>query len=341
MFVIEGRNVGDIYARGREMLETQGRASASRAGEVLVMDYPVCSVYREPRERVLFTRSRDANPFFHLMESIWMLAGRRDGRWLDRYVRSFSKDFGEPGSGEIHGAYGHRWRSTWALDQLGLIVERLRADPLDRRVVLQMWDPATDLCDLDVTQPKDLPCNLCVLPRVREGTLDMTVVCRSNDAIWGAHGSNAVHFSILQEYLATAVGAQVGRMTQISNNYHAYRAALQKTEPPDNRSTDWWGWDNPYTLGQARPMDTVTSPDHFLEDCERFCEWVDNPDSPLKVENSWFVSTAAPMHRASQAWRTHSTDSGKYAESVEASDWRLAAQSWLKRRHDRSHGQTR
>jgi thymidylate synthase len=52
--------------------------------------------------------------------------------------------------------------------------------------------------------------------------LDLTVLCRSNDVVWGAYGANAVHFSVLQEYLAGRIGVDVGVMYQFSNNYHGY-----------------------------------------------------------------------------------------------------------------------
>jgi hypothetical protein len=73
---INGKNVNELWARGLHTLKTFGIESDSRAGRVLVMQTPVTSVYRNPCERVLMDPLRDANPFFHLMESLWMLAGR-------------------------------------------------------------------------------------------------------------------------------------------------------------------------------------------------------------------------------------------------------------------------
>jgi hypothetical protein len=51
------------------------KPQGSRAGDVLVAPHPVMSVTSIPTERVLFDPARDANPFFHLFESLWMLAG--------------------------------------------------------------------------------------------------------------------------------------------------------------------------------------------------------------------------------------------------------------------------
>ena len=51
----------------------------------------------------------------------------------------------------------------------------------------------------------------------------MTVCNRSNDMLWGAYGANAVHMSMLQEYLASRLEIAVGEYTQISDSFHVYQ----------------------------------------------------------------------------------------------------------------------
>ncbi len=58
----------------------------------------------------------------------------------------------------------------------------------------------------------------------------MIVYNRSNDIIWGAYGANAVHFSYLLEYMAARLEVPVGKYYQVSNNFHAYKATLDKGE---------------------------------------------------------------------------------------------------------------
>jgi len=85
-----------------------GQAQDSRAGGTLEYPEPVCTVYERPFERVLFDPVRDANPFFHLMEALWMLAGRRDVAWRRasigawRHIRTMASF--------NNAAYGYRWR---------------------------------------------------------------------------------------------------------------------------------------------------------------------------------------------------------------------------------------
>jgi thymidylate synthase len=128
----------------------------SRNGKVLMIDEPVTITYSHPRERVLFNQARDCNPFFHLYEALWMLAGRNDVAPL-AYYASKMKDFSDDGE-TFNGAYGDRWR--WAttdrfgddegksVDQLDILVNHLKADPTSRRAVLQMWNVEDDLLKL-------------------------------------------------------------------------------------------------------------------------------------------------------------------------------------------------
>ena len=106
----------------------------------------------------------------------------------------------------------------------------------DRRAVLEMWDAEGEL--RMANSCKDHPCNTHIYFNVRDNILDMTVCNRSNDMIWGALGANAVHMSILQEYIASHIGARVGIYTQFSNNLHAYTEVLKTLEgmQPDSAS---------------------------------------------------------------------------------------------------------
>lgn len=223
MIVLNVRNVQEALPAGIKLLQEVGIKRDSRNGPVLVAPCPVATVYQQPQERVIFWPERDANPFFHLYESLWMLAGRNDVAPLVRYAKNMA-NYSDDGK-TLHGAYGYRWRnipgefSSVGFDQLQVIARQLQANPTDRRCVLQMWDASLDLGGTG----KDVPCNLTATFQINHhGQLDMSVFCRSNDIIWGAYGANAVHFSMLQEYMAIWIGVPIGTYTQISVNYHAY-----------------------------------------------------------------------------------------------------------------------
>ena len=127
MHVIRARNVNYALPMGLAYLELDGERSESRAGEVVVAPEPVTTVYELPVQRVLFYPERDCNPFFHLMESLWMLQGRRDVKFVKRFAGNMAK-YSDDGA-NLEGAYGHRWRYHFKHDQLRWAIDRLRTDP--------------------------------------------------------------------------------------------------------------------------------------------------------------------------------------------------------------------
>jgi len=350
MIVLKGRNVQELWARGVVLMIQEGVKASSRNGDVLVVPCPVMSVYDYPCERVLLDPSRDANPFFHLFESLWMLAGRDDAAFLNRFVKDFGKRFAEPG-GHIHGAYGQRWRSAFGFDQLDTVVNRLKNNPDDRQCVIQMWDAHRTnegYNDLEGDW-RDRPCNTQIYLRVRKeerpwsnkeqfywSVLDLTVCCRSNDIVWGAYGANAVHFSVLHEYLAGRIGVSMGKMYQLSNNYHAYVNVFEKVTAGSHLVRSNNAYDSTITGAEKLmvPMPMGWAWSAWDDDLMCFMRWAQKDGSALpKFDNDWFRLVAAPMWCAHALYRQSAFDEAdRMAQSVAASDWRVAAQQWLKRR---------
>jgi thymidylate synthase len=325
MIIINARNVNDAYDRASGMIRRIGVSEESRAGKVLVAPVPITTVYDRPMEKVLFSKHRRANPFFHLMESLWMLAGWNDARWLDTYIHDFSARFAED-KGRQHGAYGFRWRRhfdmegggcPWGNDQLEAIISLLKKNPGDRRVVLQMWDAVSDLC-ADV---KDVPCNLMALPRITNGRLHLTIFNRSNDIVWGCYGANAVHFAFLLEYLAAMIGVEPGTMTQISNNWHAYEATADRLTPTFSSG------ERRYVNEEVRsvPLMDKGRETAFASDLEMFMS-----GSSAVYANSFFNEVAEPMVRMHR-YRTR-VRRGTFDESFDDSiDWIQAGLEWINR----------
>jgi hypothetical protein len=309
-----------------EHLSFIGKPEPSRAGDVIVSPHPVMTVFTQPRERVLLNASRDANPYFHFFESIWMLSGARDASYLNTYVSDFTKRFADPGTTILHGAYGHRWQHIFYMDQLKVIIKILSEDPTSRRAVLTMWDPQSDLGG----HHPDHPCNTNIFFRVNNGLLDMMVNCRSNDIVWGLYGANAVHMSMMQEYLAAAIDMEVGRYYQNSWNFHAYRNIFEKLLPGVNDTT----WCAPYE-GRIYPL--VDNSKEFIRDCEI---WVSDNAYDVCM-NSIFMNVAVPMQLSFDSYKRRDFKHAlKYASEIQSDDWRMACTEWLGRRiekHERSH----
>lgn len=350
MHVVTGQNVNEVYRLGLSLLDTAGEIVPSRNGRVLRVANPVTTVYQCPTERVLFDEQRDANPFFHLFESLWMLAGRNDVRTLDRILPTF-KQFSDDGV-TFHGAYGYRWRHwpvptttyTKELDQLAIAVRMLRENPSSRRVVISMWDPVRDL---DATG-LDIPCNDLIKVAIVTGKLDLTVFNRSNDAIYGCYGANAVHMSVLQEYLAAMIGVPVGRYVQISTDFHAYLDTPYRWESYWPLAVKTAQWTDPYArpsiTGRAiAPFPLVTAPRSFDRELAQVIDTLRDRQSLASLEasafeNAFFPRVAIPMHRAFELHKQKhdgpAIDLLHAAQEIGSSDvdWLTAGRQWLTRR---------
>lgn len=329
MIVIDAQNVNHAFAYAVEMfqnLEKQPSAIVAPRGKRTVeVAHPVTTVYHAPEQRVLFNAARDANPFFHLFEALWMLDGRNDAEFPVRLVKRMAQ-FSDDGV-TLWGAYGYRWRKFFGFDQLAAIVELLKKDPDSRRAVLQMWAPDGDL---QMSTPRaDIPCNTAVYFKVRQGALNMTVTNRSNDMIWGAYGANVVQMSILQEYLAAKLGVQVGRYHQVSDSFHVYL---------DDEAGDLWNrikaedWrdlhHDPYRAGTVAPYPLGAQDREWDNDLHRF---LNRATWKMKMERQAFVTdffrdVAVPM------WRAWEMRNPTELDECIASDWKLAGQQWLERR---------
>lgn len=337
MNVLQGRNVNRLWSRALALLARQGTQTLTRGGAAYVLDTPVVSVFERPMERVLFDPVRRANPYFHLMEALWMLAGRNDSEFLDHYVRDFGERFAEP-DGFIHGAYGHRWRNHFSMDQLEEVVELMGRNIYDRQVVLQMWDVDSDL---GFSQKKDRPCNTHAYLRFVNEALDLTVMTRSNDIVWGAYGANAVHFSVLLEYLAGRIGVRVGRLYQFANNWHGYCEVVDAI-----RESDCWepnkvqACSSLYESAIVRPLPMAEDWAKFDRDLFSFMKYHDGvwqgEIQPSLVHtlqtyhNTWFAKVAVPMMTS---WWYYKRKEYAYARleatHIEATDWREACLQWL------------
>lgn len=169
-----------------------------------------------PSERFLVLPGRNNNVFAQVAETMWVLAGRNDLGFLENYLPR-AADFSDDGK-TWRAAYGPRLRKwNGVIDQLHTVIQRLKEDPITKRAVISIFDPASDFQDT-----KDVPCNNWLHFIQRNGSLDMHVTIRANDAIWGFSGINFFEWSVLQEIIAKSMGWRVGTMSWYVGTFHIY-----------------------------------------------------------------------------------------------------------------------
>lgn len=335
MIAITVRNVNEALPEACHRMLLHGEKGNSRNGRVLSYRGVFSTEYQRPVERVLFDPVRDCNPFFHLFEAVWMLAGRNDVAFVSQFSGNIA-DYSDDGI-SFSAAYGFRWRKWYSHDQLRWVAGRLQKDPDDRRAVLAIWDGRMDpsIADRD---GKDIPCNLSVSFHRRGDELDMFVFNRSNDLIWGSYGANVVHFSVMQEYVAAMVGCKVGRYSQVSSNTHVYERHWSMTEQLASQ-TRYRREDtvlNPYATGTVCLPLLLTGEEVSALDLDVQTFVNDGWDSPHYF-TSFFKQVVLPMRRAHAAFsqrenQTRILDALGVVAGMPDCDWKLASQQWLERR---------
>lgn len=331
--VIRVNNVNEALPNGLHLLLRNGEPATSRGLETLRVPGPVSTVYEHPCDRVLFDPIRDANPFFHIIEAMWILSGSNKVDLPQRFLGNITR-FSDDGK-TFHGAYGHRLRHAFGFDQIEMACAVLKERPDSRQVVLSIWSPVLDLA----TTTKDMPCNDMLMLDITRGKLNMTVCNRSNDAIWGAYGANAVQFSYLLEYMALRCGADIGRYVQQSNNFHVYTDNPFWLKFKQGEYTHGH-IHNPY-MGTVRacPLgyDDLDAA-QVWQDCKLMAKYAEEGNELTQggYTSMYFHVVVLPAVRAYNAYKVRDFDKAReHLSHVAALDWRKAMLEWVERRAEK------
>ncbi|HEY3176567.1 MAG TPA: thymidylate synthase [Candidatus Polarisedimenticolia bacterium] len=134
-------------------------------------------------------------------ELLWFLSGETNVKYLrDNGVTIWDEWADE--RGDLGPVYGHQWRS-WpsrdggAIDQISLVIDRIRRDPDSRRHIVSAWNVA------EVDRMKLPPCHVLFQFYVAQGSLSCQLYQRSADVFLG------VPFNIASYALLTLMVAQV------------------------------------------------------------------------------------------------------------------------------------
>ncbi len=309
------RNIPEMYSEMMILMKMQGKEEPSRNGPVLTLQEPLTITVNNPTDRLLFDPIRCANPFFHAMEFVWMMAGENEVEWIQQFNSRFDGYADEDGI--VHGAYGHRWRYHFGIDQIEVAIDMLSENPESRRVVLAMWDGSEDLG----TEHNDLPCNTHIYVRIVGGALNFTVVNRSNDVVWGMAGANAVHMTMLQELMAAALKVPVGKYTVFTNNAHVY-TDLPLVQQMLN------------TTYPTNPLPRSVKPTPLLAEGEKIDEFLDDCATLIAGDHGfnthWMGSVAFHMYTAYLARKRGEVGyAARCMSRIRCPHWKHACQLWV------------
>lgn len=231
-----------------------GDTLPSRNGEVKEIT-SVHMVIEEPQKRCIMVPKRHDNIFHKIAESMWVMAGRNDVEWLSHYLPR-AVDYSDDGK-TWRAAYGYRLRKHFEFDQLELCLDLLKEDPFTRRAVMVIFDP-----DVDFYPSKDIPCNNWIQWLIREDDfgerkLQMHVMQRSSDILWGFSGINTFEWSIMHMMMAKWLGVTVGTLTYSITSLHLCQPHWKRAEEMlrHYRHSTIYSHDITYANGFAVPFD--------------------------------------------------------------------------------------
>ncbi|WP_265822646.1 thymidylate synthase [Geovibrio ferrireducens] len=213
-----------------------GKPQGSRIGDTIELQHVSFNI-NNPRQRWIYARQPAVNPAFAIVELFVIMSGSNEAKVLNYWNPALPKYSGN--SDEYYGAYGFRLRKQFGFDQIERAYHVLLNNPDSRQVVLQIWDPRTDM-PLSDGQPRseDIPCNICSMLKVRDGKLDWLQIMRSNDFYRGTP-YNIVQFTSIQEILAGWLDLEPGKYCLVCDSLHIYKKDLQEIVFSQNELSEY------------------------------------------------------------------------------------------------------
>ena len=215
MKLFQGADINSIYLDALIFAEESKHSpTASRNG--IVYDFgPAYFEFDQPYNQLLLLRNRKFNPYFAVVESAWVLSGKKELKCLQSIIDSYGQ-FSDDGA-SLNGAYGYRMRSFFEIDQLEALINLLVDDSETRRAVITLYSPS----DLLNNQSLDIPCNTTLFFKKRNSRLDITVINRSNDLYLGIP-YNIFTFNVILKFVAYKTGLEIGVQRHFTDSLHVY-----------------------------------------------------------------------------------------------------------------------
>ncbi len=150
-------------------------------------------------------------------ELIWLLSGDTNIKYLtDNNVHIWDEWADE--NGNLGPVYGYQWRNFngEGIDQIKDVIERIKKNPQDRRLIVSAWNPA------QINQMALPPCHCFFQFDVTpDGRLNCQLYQRSCDMFLGVP-FNIASYSLLTMMIAQVTGLKPGEFVHTLGNAHIY-----------------------------------------------------------------------------------------------------------------------
>jgi dihydrofolate reductase / thymidylate synthase len=224
-------------------------------------------------------------------ELLWFISGDTSAKtlqekniriWDGNASREFldSRGLKHREIGDLGPVYGFQWRHFGAayedmhadytgkgVDQLASVIETIKKNPTDRRIILSAWNPAA-LPEMALP-----PCHMFAQFYVEEGELSCQMYQRSGDMGLGVP-FNIASYALLTRLIAQVTGLKAGEFIHVIGDAHVYSNHVEPLIQQLERE--------PKPFPKLKIDPSITSIDDFK--FEHFTVEGYEPHGPIKME---------------------------------------------------------
>ena len=164
-----------------------------------------------PEENNILTSWRKWNLDYAKYEWQWYLSANPNAEEISKRAKIWATMMDHKGN--VNSNYGYQWNRN---KQLEKVIDLLKKDPVTRKASISLYDGK----EIDLYS-KDTVCTYAINFYINKGKLNMQVMMRSNDLVYG-FCNDQYCFSELQKIVAKELNIEVGIYTHFVCNMHIY-----------------------------------------------------------------------------------------------------------------------
>ena len=130
----------------------------------------------------------------------------------------FAKQWGDLGP-----IYGKQWRDFGGVDQLQDVIQRIKTNPNDRRMIVSAWNPP------EIPKMALPPCHCFFQFYVADGKLSLQMYQRSCDTFLGVP-FNIASYALLLMMVAQVTGLEAGTFVHVYGDLHIYKNHFEQVK---------------------------------------------------------------------------------------------------------------
>ena len=219
----------DIMENGVDKMDRTGTGTRSVFGRQMRFDlskgFPLVTTKKVHLKSIIY-------------ELLWFIKGDTNVKYLqDHGVRIWNEWADE--NGDLGPVYGSQWRN-WngeGIDQLADVINRLKTNPNDRRMIVTAWNPGK------IGQMRLPPCHMMYQFYVANNKLSCMLYQRSCDMFLGVP-FNIASYALLTMMVAQVCGLQPGEFVHTLGDTHIYHNHFDQVREQLSRE--------PYPLPQMK-----------------------------------------------------------------------------------------